>query len=129
MGNKRTLIRLIFQCRLFGDDPVPETRCARPRRRPHHRRRRRGGRIIIIIVRRERPNSIVAREPDSAQTKSATSATAASRAAPPRRLERASGSLCWRCAALGSASRARESQPMRLTRVEPMMFFQIAPRS
>ena len=35
---------MIFQCRLFGDDPVPETRCARPRRRPHHRRRRRGGR-------------------------------------------------------------------------------------
>ena len=31
------MIRLIFQCRLFGDDPVAEPRCTPPHRRPIQR--------------------------------------------------------------------------------------------
>jgi hypothetical protein len=58
----RTLLTPFFQCRLFGDDPVAEPRCAA------------GGRSsnIIISVRRERPSSIVCPASDSARKKQKT---------------------------------------------------------
>jgi hypothetical protein len=83
-----------FQCRVFGDDPVAEPRCAA------------GGRSsnIIISVRPERPSSIVRPQPDSAKTESAKKKLRRRPAAAPRRPRRkrvgpiagrsARGSLC-----------------------------------